>query len=299
MKGVAYILLGLITVGMTLIYIADARTRVFASIDRRLARLTPAGVEPTRRARPLSLPDFIVPLLARAQVDPTIERLRLMAWLLLAVALVAFVIAGPIATLIVLAGVPLGALAWLRSRADKRTEAMIEALPHYIDAVRQLQAVGNSLSQAIERALADAPDAVRGYFLPAGRKIEMGAPLAETMQQLADKLRVPEVSMLAAAIRTNLRYGGSIGTVLRNLSHILRERARVRWELKAATSEAKVSSRVLIAMPMLAMLLLVLLNPGYIDFFVSDPRGHKLALFALGLEALGIVVLRRLLRLDF
>ncbi len=298
-KGIAYIVLGIVTVGMTIVYIRDARRQLLADVDRRLAAMVPVAAGAGPRGRAASLPEKLVPLLARAQIEITAGRLRLLAWLLVAATLLAVVLAGPIAALAVLAGLPLAALAWLQARARKRTEQLIEALPHYIDAVRQLQAVGNSLSQALERALADAPAAVQSQFLPATRRLEMGAPLAETMQQLADRLRIAEVSMLAAAIRTNLRYGGSIGAVLRNLAAILRERGRVRWELTAATSEAKVSSRVLIAMPLFAIVLLVAMNPGYLDFFTGDPRGHKLALVALGLEAIGIVVLRRVVRLEF
>src|SRR3546814_1927492 len=66
----------------------------------------------------------------------------------------------------------------------------------------------------------------------------------------SDLLRVPEISMLAAAIRTNMRYGGSISAVLLNLANILRERIRIKRELKAAISEAKISGRVLIVMPL-------------------------------------------------
>lgn len=298
--GIAYIILGLITVAMTFIYIADTRRQLLANIDRRLAVMHPAVVSATRRvALPISLPDLVVPLLARAQVEVTADRLRLLGWSVIAAALLALALAGPIAALAVLAGLPLAAWSWLAARARKRTEGLIDALPHYIDAVRQLQAVGNSLSQAIERALADAPPAVQSYFAPAARRLEMGAPVGETMQQLAERLRIAEISMLAAAIRTNLRNGGSIGNVLRNLASILRDRARIRGELKAATSEAKISSRVLIFMPLVAMAMLLSLNPSYIDFFLDDPRGHQLALVALGLEGLGILVLRRVMRLDF
>ena len=297
--GVSYLLLGIIALGMTLAYIADARTRMLAAVDRRLAALIPAIDAMPGRQVAISLPDRLVPLLARAQVELTAGHLRILVALPIAAALIALLLAGPLAALAVIMGLPLAALAWLQARAAGRIEALGEALPHYIDAVRQLQAVGNSLSQALERALVDAPEAVRSYLAPAARRLEMGAPLGETMEQLADRLRVPEVSMLAAAIRTNLRYGGSIANVLANLSGILRDRARIRWDLKAATSEAKVSSRVLIAMPLLAMIMLVALNPGYITFFTEDERGPTLALVALGLELTGIVVLRRVLRIAF
>ncbi len=105
--------------------------------------------------------------------------------------------------------------------------------------------------------------------------------------------------MLAAAIRTNLRFGGSLSTVLRNLAQILRDRQNIKRELAAATSEAKVSSRVLIAMPMLAMVMLVALNPAYITFFTQDPRGQTQIMVALILQGCGILVLRRLMRLNF
>ena len=299
-KGIAYVILGLITLAMTAVYVLDERVRIFAKVDRRLAAMAPTGIEAAvRGTRPLWLPAFVVPLLAQAQIEVTVERLRLVVWSVIALALLTLILAGPIATLAVVAGLPTLAIGWLRQRAQTRSDALIEALPHYIDAVRQLQAVGNSLPQALERALADAPDIVKSYFAPAARRLEMGAPVAETMQALAERLRIPEISMLAAAIRTNLRYGGSISTVLRNLAEILRERARVKWELKAATSEAKVSSRVLIAMPLLAMILLVAMNRAYILFFLEDPRGRTLALVALGLEGLGILVMRRVMRLDF
>ena len=175
----------------------------------------------------------------------------------------------------------------------------MEALPYYIDGVRQLQSVGNSLSQSLERALPDAPPVVRSYFGQAIRRMEMGAPAGETLHQLASRLQIAEVSMLAAAVKTNLRFGGSVSTVLTNLAHILRERVRVKRELAAATSESKVSAKVLIAMPLLCMGMLFLINPAYIDFFAHDHRGHRLMLVAVSLQLTGILVIRRLMRLEF
>jgi len=193
----------------------------------------------------------------------------------------------------------MAALGWLRGRARKRTDALIEALPYYIDGVRQLQSIGNSLTQSLERAMPDAPPVVQEYFAQAIRRIEMGAPVGETLQQLAHRLQIAEVSMLAAAVKTNLRFGGSASTVLTNLAHILRERVRVKRELTAATSEAKVSARVLITMPLLCMGMLFLINPAYPTFFTTDSRGHVMILLATSLQATGILVIRRLTRLEF
>ncbi|MGO4166740.1 type II secretion system F family protein [Novosphingobium sp. PhB55] len=298
-KGAAYLILALLILGGVLFALLGERARSLAAIDRRLAGLTTPGSAPVRSSVAISVPERIAPLLAQAQLEITVQTVRLLALVGLGLVFLVLVLAGPAFALGVLLGLPMAALSWLRGRARKRVDALTEALPLYLDGVRQLQAVGNSLSQALARALADASPVVRSFFDTAARRLEMGAPVAETMQQLADRIQVPEVSMIAAAIRTNLRYGGSIGAVFTNLAHILRERLRIRRELVAATSEAKVSSRVLIAMPLLAMIGLVLMNPAYLDFFISDSRGRSLSFLAIGLEVAGILIIRRMLRLEF
>lgn len=298
-RAVAYLALAFLALAAITWFLLAERARELAAVDRRLARMAGPDVGTARTTAHITVPERMAPLLAQAQVEMTRRGLRSLALCAMAVIGTALVLAGPVAALALLAGLPIAAHSWLQARARKRTEALTKALPLYLDAVRQLQAVGNSLSQALERALADAPDIVRSYFGTTARRLEMGAPVAETMQHLADRLRIPEVSMLAAAIRTNLRFGGSLGTALTNLAAILRERVRIRRELAAATSESRVSARVLIAMPLLAMILLVAMNPAYIDFFVGDARGQKLSAAAIALELVGILVVRRMMRLEF
>ncbi|GAY23927.1 type II secretion system F family protein [Sphingobium fuliginis] len=296
LSGAAFLILSLLIlmgIGWPLLA-RQARQR--AAIDRRLG-LAPTAAMP--RPAVLAAPDRMAPLLAQAQIEVTARVLGMVGGGLLLIALFALLAAGPVAALAVVAGVPMALIGWVRRRAQRRVEALIEALPHYIDAVRQMQAVGNSLAQALDRALADAPAVVRSYIAPVARRLELGAPVADAMQVLAERLRVPEISMLAAAIRTNMRYGGSISAVLLNLANILRERIRIKRELKAAISEAKISGRVLIVMPLVAMAVLVAMNPDYIGFFLRDPRGHRLAAIALVLQGMGMLVMRRVMRLAF
>ncbi|KEQ50218.1 type II secretion system F family protein [Sphingobium chlorophenolicum] len=296
LSGAAFLMLALLVLAGVGWALLVERGRQRAVVDRRLGLVPAATVQ---RRGVLSVPEAGAPLLARAQVEVTARALGILAGVLALAAVFALLAAGPVAALALVVGVPLGLLGWVRRRAQARVEALIEALPYYIDAVRQMQAVGNSLAQALERALADAPGVVRDFIAPVARRLELGAPVADAMQMLAERLRVPEISMLAAAIRTNMRYGGSISAVLLNLANILRERIRIKRELKAAISEARISGRVLIVMPLAAMALLVAMNPGYVDFFLHDPRGHRLALVAIALQGMGMLVMRRVMRLAF
>ncbi|KKW91706.1 type II secretion system F family protein [Sphingobium chungbukense] len=296
LSGAAFLTLSLLIVAGIGWALLVERARQRAEIDRRLGL---ASGTVARRRVAMAVPEMVAPLLAQAQIEVTARALGMFGGTLGLAALFALLAAGPVAALAVVLGLPVGVLGWVRRRAQRRIEALIEALPYYIDAVRQMQAVGNSLAQALERALADAPLIVQDFIAPVARRLELGAPVADAMQMLAERLRVPEISMLAAAIRTNMRYGGSISAVLLNLSNILRERIRIKRELKAAVSEARISGRVLIVMPLVAMAALVAMNPGYVDFFVKDPRGHQLGVVAVVLQAMGMLVMRRVMRLAF
>lgn len=298
--SLAYLLLAVVICGGALLYVFADQAQARAALDRRLAYFAaPRSAVATNPSAPISVPEKLAPLFEQAQLEVTRRQLHLVAGAGITLVVIALLAVGPALAVAVLAGLPMAAFAWLRGRARKRTDALIEALPYYIDGVRQLQSVGNSLTQSLERAMPDAPLPVRTYFAPAIRRLEMGAPAGETLHQLANRLQIAEVSMLAAAVKTNLRFGGSVGTVLVNLANILRERVRVKRELAAATSEAKVSAKVLIAMPLLCMAMLFAINPNYIDFFLHDGRGHTLATVAGTLQVSGIAAIRRLMRLEF
>lgn len=303
MNGLAFILLALLILSAIAWWMIALHRQELTRLDDRLARQS-AGGAPVRRtaaaaATPMLMPAFLAPLLARAQIELTARPVGLVAGVNLLAAVAALLAAGPAAALGVLLLPALLGLLCARARARRRVDALIEALPHYIDAVRQMNMVGNSLAQALERSLAEAPPIVRSYMAPVARRLELGAPAGEAIQMLADRLGIAEISMLAAAIRTNLRYGGSINTVLSNLSGILRARIRVKRELDAATAQARVSARVLIAMPVVALGLMVLMNPAYLDFFTGDHRGRRLAVIAVGFQGLGIVAMNRMMRLSF
>ena len=299
MRGLALLVLALLLVAVAAYAALAGRSRALGELDRRLARKMGAAPVAQRRERAISVPDMVAPLLARAQIELGSRDITLCGAGLLGLTLLALLLKGAAFALLVAVGLPLAAFAYVTQRAGRRTDALIEALPHYIDSVRQMQMVGNSLPQALERALVDAPETVRGYMAPVARRLELGAPVSETMQLLSVRLRVPEVAMLAAAITTNLRYGGSISAVLANLANILRTRIRIKREMDAATSQVKVSARILIAMPIVAMALLMAVSTGYLDFFLNDRRGHVLAVVALCLQAMGVLVMNRMMRLAF
>lgn len=208
-------------------------------------------------------------------------------------------LAGPIVGLVVPAVLLLAGVYAMWRLATRRLNAFIEGLPFLLDALRQLLIAGNSMQQALFKGAENTGPAMQRYLRPLIRRINNGASIPDSIRWLAARLDVAELHMLATAVETNFRYGGRMSAVLANLVQILRDRARVGRELKAATAEIRFGAIVLGGMPFAAAGMMAVIQPDYLMFFIETEQGMRLAAVALGLQFIGLAVMRRIMRLEF
>lgn len=201
-------------------------------------------------------------------------------------------------TLALLLGLALP-LVYIKHLADRRVAAFVDRLPHFLDSIRQLLLVGYSFQQALSRAIEDSQQAIRRYLDPAIRRIANGASVVDALDSVADRIDLTELHMVVAAVRTNQRTGGSIAPMLIGLATLLRDRARVMRELKAASAETRLSATVLCGLPPLAFLLISVINYEYMRYMWETAGGRRLLLVGLGFQTVGILTMRRLMRLQF
>lgn len=215
-------------------------------------------------------------------------------------ATVAAVLLGHVLPAIVLPlAVVSGLLGFLELRAAMSMRALVRDLPPMLDGVRQHLTIGASLQQALTRSIEGSGTHVRRHFQAVARRIENGASVAESLAWLAERLQTPEIDMMSAAVQTNVRFGGPIGPALQNLVQILRDRARVIRELKAATAETRMSGWLLAGMPIAGIVGVSFLNPVYARFLFETQTGHTMLIFAFGFQAMGCVAMARVMKLDF
>ncbi|OWJ62004.1 type II secretion system F family protein [Inquilinus limosus] len=314
MTGFAFLLLGVLALfvmaGISLVA-GRRQRRQQQQVQARLELLrsaVPDGVVETAGGRPAGArpvpagqggPRFLRLWLNRADIVLRPDRLVLAAILVIAATVAVAWLVSPIAA----AAVPVlavGAAVYaLHALATRRINAFLLGLPFFLDALRQLLMVGNSMQQGLLKAAENTSPAMQRYLQPMIRRINNGAPIPEAVSWLAGRLEVPELFMLATATEVNFRYGGRMSAVLANLVQILRERTRVERELKAATAEIRFSAIVLGLMPSVVLVMISVIKPAYIMFFIHAEQGPRLALIAVGLQLFGVLVMRRIMRLEF
>jgi tight adherence protein B len=206
---------------------------------------------------------------------------------------------GPLLTLAVAAAFLAVGLVTLNILAARRMAELGGLLPSFFDRVRQLLIIGNSLPTAFARSVQGAPPRLRHYFGPTVRRLSNGASFSESIAQCADDIDLYEMRLFAAAVATNMRFGGSLTHSLGNLVAYLRKRASIERELRASTTQIRVSAWVLGLLPMMVAGLIVFQNPDYAHWFIANPTGRRMLVYCIVSQFAGVLLMRLIVRTSF
>jgi tight adherence protein B len=265
---------------------------------RRLSGLLSNGqaIAPPAKTGEIALPGFVTRRLARAGWTPNRRAITACVAGLAMTAALSWVYAGPLAaTLAVLTLLLLG-LAVLEYYGTIRTRRLSECMLGFLERIRQLLTIGNSLAVALERAVHNSPPAVADALAPTLRRIANGGGVADSLELSAAELGLYELHLLATAARANLRFGGSLAATLKNMIENIRRRASIERELRSNTSQIRASAWVLALLPLLVASLVTLTNPSYSRWFLTTDKGHWMLAYAIGSQLAGVLCMRSIIR---
>jgi tight adherence protein B len=264
---------------------------------RRLDALLADASEPASVAKPETwLPGFLAQRFARAGWEPTKKTAAAAGAGLLLTLAGAAAAAGLLAGLLAATTLILSGLAVLEYRAGTRVRRLSECMLGFLERMRQLLAVGNSLAVALERAVENSPPIVAQCLTPTLRRIANGSGVAESIERCAADMDLYELHLLATATRTNLRFGGSMTAILRNIIENIRKRASIERELRANTTQIRASAWVLGLLPVLVATLVMLTNRDYSRWFMATDKGHSMILYAIASQLAGVWCMRMITR---
>ena len=187
---------------------------------------------------------------------------------------------------------------WLRRRRGRMLARFKRQLPETIGLLASSVRSGHSLPQALEHVAVDSPEPTEGAFLLVGREIALGASQEDALERLAARYPSDDLKLVVAAINVQHQIGGSLAKILDSISDTVRERVRIEGDIKALTAPQRMSAYVLCGLPIFVTLGLLLIGSDYIRV-LFQPGPLRYALFAaIGLVALGFLIMRGMTKID-
>jgi tight adherence protein B len=125
----------------------------------------------------------------------------------------------------------------------------------------------------------------------------LGLPIESALKNLVTRMPLLDVRFFVSAVLLQRETGGNLAEVLTNLAHIIRERFKLKGQVRAASAHGRITGAVLTVMPIVLMLGLLVVAPGYLQGMVADPDGKYIILgAAIGL-LLGHFTIRRIVNI--
>ncbi len=182
--------------------------------------------------------------------------------------------AGPVSAL---AGAALGLVApmvWLRYRVAQRRTAFEQGLPEALDRVTGALRAGYGLEYGFDLVAREGQPPCSEEFGQILQELNLGGDLEEALARLIIRVESEDSRLLATAVAVQRRTGGNLIEVLGQMAAMLRERDRLRRDVRVITTAPRVSGYVVALLPVLTVVTMYFTSRYYIDTLLADPMGR-------------------------
>jgi tight adherence protein B len=206
----------------------------------------------------------------------------------------------PIVALLVAFACGIGLPRWLLFRTIKRRQAkFLQEFANAIDIIIRGVKSGLPLAECLQIIATEAPEPIQGEFVALVERQKIGVPLVRAFERMYERMPLQEVNFFAIVIIIQAQTGGNLAEALSNLSQVLRERYRFQAKVKAFSSEAKASARIIAALPLAVMVLMYLSSPEYISLLWTETLGNIMLVGSAIWMILGVLVMKKMINFDY
>ena len=163
---------------------------------------------------------------------------------------------------------------------NKRMKKFMLILPDAIDLIVRGLRSGLPVTESVNVIRDEIEEPVRSVFGEISQSVRIGVPFEDALMAAAKKLQLNEFNFFVISVALQRETGGNLAEILENLSVTIRARAMMKLKIKAITSEARMSAYIVGALPFLVMIILSVLQPGYLGPLTDDVRGNIAAICA-------------------
>jgi tight adherence protein B len=186
---------------------------------------------------------------------------------------------------------------WLGRRKSGRLNAFNKQLPDTITLVANALRAGSSFLQAIELVVRESRPPVSTEFARVIREVNLGLPFDQAMENMVRRIRSDDFELMATAINIQHSVGGNLAEILDSIAYTIRERVRIKGEIRTLTAQQRLSGYVVGLLPFGLAGFIFLAAPSFFDP-MWDPKVNLGGLPA-GIIILGFGVLMMMIGFYF
>src|SRR5512143_1156152 len=182
----------------------------------------------------------------------------------------------------------------------KRRSRLKQFMNHFPEALemfaRSLRA-GHSFTGAIQLVAQEMPVPIGPEFSKVFEEQNLGIPLRQALIGMTDRVDILDVKFFITAILIQRETGGNLAEIIDKIAYVIRERFRVQGQLKIFTAQARLSGGILSLLPIGVAGLIGILNPEYLKPLFLERAGRIMIAIAVVMQVLGMLAIRKIIRI--
>jgi tight adherence protein B len=183
------------------------------------------------------------------------------------------------------------------ARRHQRFSKFEEQFPEAMDLLGRSVRAGHAFTTGFELIGKELPNPIGEEFRTAFQQQSIGIPLKDALKNLAVRMPLPDVLIFVSSLQIQREAGGNLGEILDTMSEIVRERFKLRRQIRTYTAEGRLSMYMLSCIPFVALAGLWLLQPLYLKPMFTDPRGQMALAVGAILQVIGYIVISRIIKI--
>lgn len=163
-----------------------------------------------------------------------------------------------------------GPIIYLKSQQGKRLTKFNGQLPDMLNLMVNGLRAGYSTMQAMEAISKEMPGPISDEFRRVVQEMQLGIPMDKALDNLIRRIPSEDLDFVITAINVQREVGGPLAEILDTIAFTIRERIRIKGEIRVMTSQVVMSGRILSGVPFVVFILLWFINNDYMGEFFND-----------------------------
>jgi len=238
-------------------------------------------------------------LFEQADTSLTVGRLAAFSAILgLAGSAAAVAMKSPVA-MVPLAAIVAGSLPmfWLLWRRKKRLKTFSTQLPDALEMLARVLRSGQSLAFGFSSVAAEMSDPIGKEFGRVFEEQNLGVTMDDSLRTMCERVPNLDLRFFVTAVILQRQTGGDLSEILDKIGELIRDRFRIMGQVQALTGEGRLSGAVLLALPPLLFVVVYNMNPDYVCQLFTDPMGRKMLFYAVIMQFLGAIVIKKIIEI--
>ena len=168
-------------------------------------------------------------------------------------------------------------------------------LPEAVDLMARGLRAGHAVTAVLEMVGQEIAEPVASEFRALHEQQVLGLTMRDAMLNLVDRVPLDDVRFLTTAILLQRETGGNLAQILDKTAVVMRERSRLRGQLRIYTAQGRITGWILCIMPFVMFGVLSAVNRNYEKILFTDPTGLHMLYFGIVMMILGVLIIRKII----